>query len=119
MNTNHQHFRLASGALMCALIFFSALATQASPPIAPIDSNPGGQTYGRWAAQWYQWALGIPNAENPISNDTTGQYCTKRQVDKVWFLGGIFGSGTVVRSCDIPSQTSLFFPLINTRILPS
>ena len=34
------------------------------PRIARIDAKPQGQTYGRWAAEWWQWALGIPNAVN-------------------------------------------------------
>lgn len=25
--------------------------------IAPVGSNPGGQSYGRWAAEWWQWRL--------------------------------------------------------------
>ena len=46
-----------------------------------------GQTYGRWAAEWWQWALGVPGAVNPLT-DTTGEHCAQRQVDKVWFLAG-------------------------------
>ena len=60
-------------------------ATQ--PSIAPIDSKPLGQTYGRWAAEWWQWALGVPAGKNPIL-DTTGQFCDQRQVGEVWFLAG-------------------------------
>ena len=30
------------------------------PRIAPIQTKPEGQTYGRWAAEWWQWVLGIP-----------------------------------------------------------
>lgn len=32
-----------------------------TPRIAPIGTMPAGQTYGRWAAEWWQWALGIPS----------------------------------------------------------
>jgi hypothetical protein len=83
--------------------------------VAPIDSNPDGQTYGRWAAAWYTWALEIPAPENPLA-DTTGQNCAQRQVDKVWFLGGVWGSSSAptVRSCQIPAGKALFFSLINT-----
>ena len=79
--------------------------------VASIQSEPGGQTYGRWAVEWWQWALGIPAAVNP-GIDTTGANCAQRQVDKVWFLAGFFGSGPVVRSCTVPDGLSLFFPLI-------
>jgi hypothetical protein len=80
--------------------------------IAPIFGIPGGQTYGRWAAEWWQWALGVPAATNPLT-DTTGEQCQQRQVDDTWFLAGSFGSDPVVRNCEIPEGKALFFPLIN------
>lgn len=82
------------------------------PQIAQINTVPEGQTYGRWAAEWWQWALGVPAAVNPIL-DTTGANCAQRQVDTVWFLAGSFGTDPVVRSCQVPAGKSLFFPLIN------
>ena len=80
--------------------------------IAPIRTRPEGQTYGRWAAEWWQWALGIPAAVNPLT-DTGGQNCARRQVDNVWFLAGSLSADPVVRACLIPAGKSLFFPLIN------
>ena len=81
--------------------------------IAPIRARPEGQSYGRWAAEWWQWALGIPAEVNPLT-DTTGEDCAQRQVDTVWFLAGSVSSDPVVRNCEIPAGKSLFFPLINT-----
>jgi hypothetical protein len=83
------------------------------PGIAGIQTKPEGQTYGRWAAEWWQWALGIPGDVNPVT-DTTGEHCAQRQVDKVWFLAGGLPTDTVIRTCEIPEGKSLFFPLINT-----
>jgi hypothetical protein len=82
------------------------------PLVAPIDSSPRGQTYGRWAAEWVQWALSIPAAVNPVL-DVDGSNCAQRQVDKVWFLAGRFDDVGVARSCTIPAGRALFFPLIN------
>jgi hypothetical protein len=82
------------------------------PCIAPINTNPGGQTYGRWATDWWQWAFGIPAAVNPFL-DTTGEHCAQRQVDNFWFLAGSTSADPVVRACQIPAGKSLFFPLIN------
>jgi hypothetical protein len=84
---------------------------QSIPEIAPISSIPAGQTYGRWAAEWWQWALGVPAERNPVL-DTTGEFCAERQVDEVWFLAGSFSSDPVVRACQVPAGKSLFFPLI-------
>ena len=81
------------------------------PRVAPIFSRPGGQTYGRWAAEWWQWALGVPGANNPVVDDT-GEHCTQRQVDDTWFLAGSFGSASIVRECAIPEGKALFFPLV-------
>src|SRR5262245_58525485 len=81
--------------------------------IASIETVPAGQTYGRWAAEWWEWALGIPAATNPLL-DTTGENCAQRQVDKVWFLAGSLGSDPVVRQCSVPAGKALFFPLINS-----
>jgi hypothetical protein len=80
--------------------------------IPPIHTKPEGQTYGRWAVEWWQWALGVPSATNPVI-DPTGEFCSQRQVDDVWFLAGSFSTDPVVRTCEIPAQKSLFFPLIN------
>jgi hypothetical protein len=32
----------------------------------------------------------------------------------VWFLAGVFGGGTATRTCSVPENTSLFFPVINS-----
>jgi hypothetical protein len=82
------------------------------PVIVDITAQPGGQTYGRWAAQWWQWALGVPLVANPLL-DATGEQCGERQVDTVWFLAGSFSTAPVFRTCSIPGGRSLFFPLIN------
>src|SRR5271154_6160257 len=103
LDMNRPCLRLLSSALMFASGLFSASLAEAGREkavVAPIDSLPEGQTYGRWAAQWEEWVVGVPAAENPLT-DTTGQYCGQRQVDRVWFLAGTFGPGTAVRACDI------------------
>jgi len=84
----------------------------AAAVVAPVDSTPFGQTYGRWAAQWWQWAFGTPTAVNPVL-DPTGANCAQRQVGDVWFLAGAFSSGTVTRTCAIPAGKALFFPTLN------
>jgi hypothetical protein len=96
-------------------LYYSALAADKDDDeelrIAGIHTKPEGQTYGRWAAEWWQWALGIPADVNPLT-DTTGEHCAQRQVDEVWFLAGSI-VGPVVRTCEVPAGKSLFFPLIN------
>jgi hypothetical protein len=68
--------------------------------------------YGEWSARWWQWALSIPAAVNPIL-DATGANCAQGQEDDVWFLAGTFGGPAVTRSCTIPAGKPIFFPIIN------
>jgi hypothetical protein len=61
--------------------------------------------------QWWQWALSIPTAQNPIL-DQNGGSCMIGQRGDFWFLAGNFG-GTTIRTCSMPDGTTLFFPVIN------
>jgi hypothetical protein len=66
------------------------------------------------SAQWWQWALSIPTAANPLT-DVTGTNCMVGQRGDVWFLAGTFlTGGTVSRRCSVPQGVSLFFPIVNS-----
>lgn len=82
-----------------------------NPRVLPPQSNPHGMSYGEWSGAWWAWVTAQPASVNPVL-DPTGANCAQGQAGQVWFLAGTFG-GTVVRSCTIPSGTSLFFPLAN------
>jgi hypothetical protein len=84
----------------------AGLLISTSPAFANTDDSQG------LSVLWEQWALSIPTAVNPVL-DTTGANCTVGQRDSVWFLAGVFGGGTATRTCSIPENTSLFFPVIN------
>ncbi len=74
---------------------------QPSPPLSTLT------------AEWEQWALSIPAAQNPQS-DLNGQFCMVGQRGDVWFLAGLWGGGPPVRrTCSIPENKALFFPVIN------
>ena len=70
------------------------------------------------SAEWWQWALSIPTPENP-QLDTTGEDCVVGQRGEVWFLAGVFGGGTVTRTCSVPANKSLFFPVANSVFFDS
>ena len=80
--------------------------------ILPLDSSPYGNTYGEWSARWWQWALSIPAATNPVL-DETGAHCAEGQSGPVWFLAGSFFGGTFERTCTVPPDKALFFPIVN------
>jgi hypothetical protein len=115
MKTNTKRIMVAIGVCLGLMILIGGSWVHAQDHralIAPIDTKPQGQTYGRWAVEWWQWALGVPLATSPLL-DATGEFCSQRQVDDVWFLAGSVSTDPVVRACEIPAQKSLFFPLIN------
>lgn len=93
--------------------------TNARSPESAIADQKGlptiyGKTYGEWSAKWWQWALAGPDGENAVQ-DTTGEFCAVNQPKgKVWFLAGSFGLPGVERSCTIPRDLALFYPLANS-----
>jgi hypothetical protein len=80
-----------------------------------VDSKPYGFTYGEWAAKWFKWLLEIPNENNP-ANDNTGKNCAVNQRDpNVWFLAGTPGGPPAVRTCTIPPEKAILFPIISNE----
>ena len=77
--------------------------------VLPINSQPNERSYGQWAVAWWQWALSIPAATNPLL-DTTGEFAGVAQSGPVWFLGGSFG-GSAERTLTIPAGRAIFMPV--------
>src|SRR5215213_9512026 len=67
------------------------------PAVFPPDAKPYGLTYGEWTAKWWQWAYSMPEADNPMV-DNTGNNCAHNQSGPVWFVAGT-GGGAVTREC--------------------
>ncbi|MGZ8918894.1 MAG: hypothetical protein ACXW0T_11775 [Methylobacter sp.] len=66
------------------------------------------------SAQWWQWVLSIPVDQNPmLESDETTEKCMAGQRGDVWFLAGVFGSGSVIRKCSVPEGAGLFFSIAN------
>jgi hypothetical protein len=63
-------------------------------------------------AQWQEWAVSIPTSVNPLL-DKTGQDCMVGQSGSIWFLAGVSGGGTATRTCSVPADKTLFFPVAN------
>jgi hypothetical protein len=73
-------------------------------------------TYEDQAQKWTQWAIGLPHSTTSPIADETGEFCGLDQSGKVWYLAGTFG-GPVERTCTIPANRHLFFPLINRWVI--
>lgn len=93
-----------------------ALGAASTPVLADSDS---GDSFKELSAQWWQWALSIPVASNPLydpvqASDPTAVNCMVGQRGPVWFLGGATSGGTYRRTCSVPEGIALFFPVINS-----
>ncbi len=97
--------------LLSAGIALAALAGPASAAVVAPGTSVDGQTQLQWSEQWWQWALGVPSANNPIM-DATGADAGQNNAGPVFFLAGTFGE-SVTRSFSAPGGTPVFFPVVN------
>jgi hypothetical protein len=120
---------LAASLVVFTMMVGSSTSAKAvsSASVMPLSSKPFGASYGTWSARWWQYVYQFPihnppcitgsPCTAPIYNplfDETGSQCSLGQSGKVWYLVGVFNvSGIVSRSCTVPSNVALFFPLVN------
>jgi hypothetical protein len=72
-----------------------------------------GKNIAEWTAEWWQFVAATP-ADFNIVLDPSGTSCANVQSGPVWFLAGTTIGGTVTtRSCTIPADRALLFPLLN------
>src|SRR4051812_26506393 len=81
-------------------------AANANSVVMPPDSQVHGKTYGDWSASWWQYVASVPQATNPLF-DQTGADCGVQQSGPVFYLGGVYGpQGTVNvhrTQCHVPA----------------
>lgn len=100
-----------------SLLWIRALASLGVLSVSGIALATGaGVPYEQLGAEWYQWALQAPAADNPLL-DTTGAKCTVGQQGPVWFLAGVLGEGSAVRRCTVPGGKALYLPILNVAWL--
>jgi hypothetical protein len=94
----------------------SALAQKSY--LLPPDALVADQTQEDWSRSWWQWAASFERAESPVA-DTTGERCAGHQSGDVWFLAGTYETKRTFRTCRVPRDKHLFFPLINYVVMPN
>ena len=100
------------GLIVPALFMAAAFSANASPG----SELNNIQKYRDLSAEWWQWAIatGFATLEDP-----DGSACAEGQSGKTWFLAGTSGVAPAARSCTVPHNKELFFPLLNTAtVLP-
>ena len=81
------------------------------------DQAVAGTSQVKWSQHWWQWAGSFNANESPVA-DRTGADCWRKQSGPVWFLAGTYGTQRTIRTCRVPRDKYLFFPLINYVVMP-
>jgi hypothetical protein len=76
-----------------------------------------GQSQGSLPARWWNWTESVPASRNPL-DDATGQHCAGGQSKDVWFLAGNRG-GEATRTCTVPKDEPIYFPVLNAICEPT
>ena len=104
--------------LMLSLPVFALAGEPAGSPLVSPSEKIAGQSQVDWSRMWWQWAGSFEQDESPVS-DRKGTRCHLRQEGAVWFLAGTYGSGRTIRTCTVPADRYLFFPMINYVVFPA
>lgn len=105
---------------LCIAMFFLSASVNASSleeMILNQDAIVGGKPVSEYVNIWWQWTYTMPKELSPVV-DTNGQNCHVGQSGEVWFLAGGYGSSTIRRKCELPSNKYIFFPIINMVYYP-
>src|SRR5918994_4801317 len=97
-------------AIVIALSVILALVVAA--PIASGQTASQRQDLKALTDAWWTWAITEPGPME--GNYKGGQKCEGEFVEGVFFLAGTFGGGDATRTCTVPADTALFFPVINS-----
>jgi hypothetical protein len=100
---------LALGVILALAVAAPMAAAQNDLP-SNIRNQAHSNILKELAAQWWNWAVLEPS---PLDDDyESGPQCEGEFVDGVFFLAGTTG-GDATRTCTVPADTPLFFPVVN------
>lgn len=111
MKAHAKHYYHYSYVVILLLVFLLPI-----DQVSAADRN--SDALKQLSARWWQWSLSIPVDTNPML-DATGENCMIGQNGPIWYLAGIFGPGTGTRTCSIPQDKTLFFPIVNNMVFDS
>ena len=97
-------------AIVMAISVILALAVAA--PIASGQPASQRQDLTALTEAWWTWALKDPSPM--VGEYEGGQQCEGEFVEGVFFLAGTFEGGDAKRTCTVPADTALFFPVVNS-----
>ena len=108
--------KFAAHVAAIALVLPLQCLAQSAIAVSPKD-GVGGMSQEDWSKAWWQWAASFDGPDSPVA-DRTGVNCHLKQSGAVWFLAGTYGTQRTIRTCKIPRDKFLFFPIINYVVAP-
>lgn len=102
---------LARASIVAALLVGSAGCSSSAGIRIGLTPPPPSAAARSLPARWWSWVESVPAERNPV-DDPTGADCALEQPSDVWFLAGTHG-GAATRSCTIPADRPIYFPVIN------
>jgi hypothetical protein len=118
MDAHHEMNRRSTSVkrtIILALGVILALG-MAIPMAAAQTTLPPKQDLGELGAEWWQWAYHKPQNVSPVLGSYEGgAQCAGGGAGKVWFLAGSFTGEDVTRTCHVPANKWIFFPVVNAE----
>jgi hypothetical protein len=97
--------------VILALVVTMPMAFGQPPSTSKKPSTPPGQLK-KLTAEWWNW--GFSMSPSPLEGDYTNTpQCDGEYVEGVFFLAGAGGSDPVERTCTVPANTPILFPVSN------
>jgi hypothetical protein len=103
--------------LAVALSLGIAQYAWADVQVVPPGNDVAGQSQLFWAQAWWQWALGVPAPNNPLT-DMTGADADVNNHGPVFFLAGSLNPGVYARTITVRVGKPVFFPVLNSFFAP-
>ncbi len=124
--TKNIHPSSVAGIAVVSMLCWAPLGVLAAQPVSNISDGISKGQIRALSADWWQWALSIPEAVHPLAfvGPQSADYCGVGQHGDVWFLGGVIATtpvdpiqGTVVRTCVVSPRDRNLFPRHQRRVL--
>ena len=98
--------------LMVVAVMAAIVALAVAAPIASGQTSPQGQNLGNLTEDWWNWA--VSTNPSPLQGSYKGgEQCDGTFVDGVFFLSGSASGKAVKRTCTVPANTPILFPVVN------
>jgi hypothetical protein len=104
---------VVTAVLLVGVVYIAFARGNANPGVLPPTSRVQGLTYGEWLAKWWNYALIMPTAENPLTGGT-GENCVFQRIGNV---GLVVANSTldVPIKCEVPTGMKLYLEVLGAE----